>query len=262
MKIKQVLFGGLAAALGAVSLPASAEAPHWTHEEQAHWGALEDASQTEVPLMYPYAECAIGKHQSPVDLASTAKTNLLNRPRPAYLDDTPDFFNSGHAIQVNSSSGYQGELLIGNDRYPLIQYHFHAPGEHVMGRRSFAGELHYVHVRPDGKMAVLGVLIEEGAANPGFQTILDHMPAEEGAHDPDSGVSLNPASLLPGNLKHFHTYAGSLTTPPCSEGISWYVLAEPITLSAGQIAALEGWYEHNNRLPQALNGRVVTRSPK
>lgn len=182
----------------------------------------------------------------------------MNTLQVQYVNDKPDFFNSGHAIQVNSSTGYKGELKIGNDVYPLTQYHFHAPSEHVIGSKTFPAELHFVHVRDDGRIAVMGVLLEEGAANPAFQSILDNVSATAATHKKDTGIVINPKSLLPKDISHFYTYAGSLTTPPCSEGVSWYVLAKPVTVSAGQISQLEALYADNARSPQDLHGRVVT----
>lgn len=233
-------------------------APHWTHEEQVDWGAIEDTSQTAVPLMYPYAECAIGQHQSPIDLSGQKTSNKLNTLQVQYVKDKPDFFNSGHAAQVNTSTGYKGELKIGNDAYPLTQFHFHAPSEHVIGNKTFPAELHFVHIRDDGRIAVLGVLLEEGKFNETLQTVLDNVPMTPSTHNKTSGIEINPKSLLPHSVSHFYTYAGSLTTPPCSEGVSWYVLSEAMTVSADQIKKLESLYNENARLPQALNGRVVT----
>jgi carbonic anhydrase len=258
MKTKNLTLSGLAVIVGFAAMPASAAAPHWDYEEQAIWGQLQDTSQTIPPLMYPFAECSIGTHQSPVDLGGEIKAKSLNKVLPKYTQDTPDFYNSGHAVQVNTSSGYKGILKIGQDEYPLIQYHFHSPSEHVIGSETFPAEVHYVHIRGDGKIAVLGVMLKEGAENPAFQTILDNTPTTAGTHNANSGIKLDPAALLPKNRKHFYTYAGSLTTPPCSEGVNWYVLAQPVTVSAEQIAQLEKLYEKNNRLPQNLNGRTVT----
>jgi len=261
MKLKFFLCSGLVTLSGMISAPASA-APHWTHAEQDTWGAIEDDTQKQAPLMYPYAECGIGSHQSPVDLSGEANSEKLNMLEIRYVKDMPDFFNSGHAAQVNTSASYKGVLKIGSDIYPLTQFHFHAPSEHVIGSQTFPAELHFVHVRADGRIAVLGVLLKEGAANPAIQTILNNVPATTTppgpVHNTDSGVTLNPKALLPKDKSHFYTYAGSLTTPPCSEGVSWYVLAEPVEVSEAQIALLEGFYTDNNRLPQNLNGRTVT----
>ncbi len=122
--------------------------PDWNHAEQDHWSAIEDTSQTEVPLMYPYAECSIGKHQSPIDFAAVEINNKdLNELRIWYdIDSAPIFFNSGHGVQVNTSLEYGGEVVVGEESYPLIQFHFHEPSEHVVGNKKFAAELHYVHV--------------------------------------------------------------------------------------------------------------------
>jgi carbonic anhydrase len=232
--------------------------PHWTHEEQNEWGAISDDTQTIAPLMYPYAECSIGQHQSPVDLAGESNAKQLNTLQPQYVPDKSDFYNSGHAVQVNTSAGYKGQLKIGNDLYPLIQYHFHAPSEHVIGKKTFPAELHFVHVREDGRMAVVGVLLQKGAANATIQTILDNVSPNAAEHNPDTGIEINPNTLLPHNASFFYTYAGSLTTPPCSEGVSWYVLAKPVTVSDAQLSQLKALYSDNTRLPQNLNGRIVT----
>jgi carbonic anhydrase len=256
MKVKAV-FAVTAVSLSLISNVVFAVGPHWTHEEQAVWGAIKDTRQSTAPLMYPYAECSIGQHQSPVDLAVESNAVQLNTLAMQYVKDKPDFFNSGHAIQVNTSTNYKGQLKIGNDLYPLIQYHFHAPSEHIVNKKVYPAELHFVHIREDGRIAVLGVLFKLGAANKTLQTILNNMPLNAATHH-KSAVEIEPKSLLPGNVSRFYTYAGSLTTPPCSEGVSWYILSTPITLSTAQLGQLETLYSGNARLAQALNGRIVT----
>ena len=231
-------------------------APHWTHEEQQEWGAIEEVGEP-IPLNYPFAVCGIGIRQSPVDLAGAEFDVHINNLITHYPVDKPDFYNSGHAIQVNKSLDYSGYLKIGHERFPLIQFHFHTPSEHVIDAQVFDAELHFVHVRNDGRLAVLGILIQEGKTNETLQTILDNMPHEEGTTNSGSMVSINPSKLLPHNRKHVFTYAGSLTTPPCSEGINWYVMTEPITASIDQIEMLEYFYHDNARHAQDLNGRAV-----
>lgn len=257
MKIKTLFTGSVLTFLFAIATVAVAEEPHWDHTMQADWGKLEDSSQTEVPKMYPFAECSIGHHQSPVDLTSTSASKRLNRIKTLYPADTVDFYNTGHAVQVNFSDHYQGQLLVGAAAYPLIQLHFHAPSEHVIDTQTFPAELHFVHVRDDGKIAVLGVLMEIGEENQVFQTILDNMPPTEKSHNADTGIHIKPTLLLPHGRKHYHTLAGSLTTPPCSEGVDWYILTNTITISEEQLNRLKGFYDGNARLPQALNDRVV-----
>lgn len=262
MKITKiiVIYVGL---IFSFQIGAAFSGPHWSHEEQSKWGAIEDPSQTEVPLMYPYAECSIGKHQSPIDFAAAEvnREKKLNRLRIWYdIDNKPVFYNSGHGIQVNTSLDYKGEVEVGAESYPLIQFHFHEPSEHVVGNKRFAAELHYVHVRADGKILVLAVAIDEGEESAAFQTILNNMPGLGGDKNENTGIKINPASLLPVNYHHrgdFYSITGSLTTPPCSEGVAWYVLPEPITISTAQLEQLRGFYTNNARQPQDLNGRAI-----
>ena len=242
-------------------------APEWTHQEQSTWGALEDSTQTVTPLMYPYAECNIGSHQSPVDLASIALNRQSDSLRIGYDKDvSPDFFNSGHAAQVNLPENYPGKFFVNRDAFPLIQFHFHVPAEHVIGTQTFPAELHFVHIRPDGKMAVLAVLIEVKGdlVNPEVQKIIDNMPHTIATHNTSTNVQLRLRELLPTNKARFFSYAGSLSTPPCSEGVNWYVLSDPLTISANQLAELMDFSQYlegiglpNNRMPQNLNGRLV-----
>ena len=233
----------------------------WSHENQEEWGTIRDDSHTEVPKMYPYATCSIGTRQSPVNLGIDNHKDHLYKLHYKYSPDKPVFFNTGDGIQVNTSDDYQGQLMIGELAYPLIQFHFHEPSEHVLGEKQFPAELHFVHIRADGRIAVLGVLIEEGEGNPTFQTILDNMPTTGGGQNDHSGIQVNPASLLPevGKRWNYYTLAGSLTTPPCSEGVHWFVLSEPITISQAQLAQLKSFYTGNARHTQDLNGRSVSR---
>ena len=261
MKINTIFTGTIASCLFAVTTLMAAEAVEWSYHEQEEWGAIHDPSQTVAPHMYPYAVCGLGQHQSPVDLASANPSRLLNKLKIRYPADTVNFYNSGHGVQVNFSEGYQGQLLIGGEAYPLIQFHFHEPSEHVIGDRTFPAELHFVHVRDDGKIAVLGVLIEIGQENEVFQTVLDNTPYTGKDSNQNPSASINPVLLLPRDKRHFYTLAGSLTTPPCSEGVNWYVLANPITISEAQLAQLKSFYSDNARLPQDLNNRVVAETP-
>ncbi len=260
MKTKRVRNLASVILIGYATIAFSAP-PHWSHDEQSTWWAIEDTSQ-EVPLRYPYAECGVGKHQSPIDLAAAQinNTKQLNNVAALYAVDTPSFFNSGHGVQVNTSVGYTGALKIGEESFPLIQFHFHEPSEHVVGDKKFPAELHFVHINEDGRIIVLATAIDVGDENAIFQTILDNTPHEEGGQNSNTGIQLNPASLLPA-LDHenldFYTIAGSLTTPPCSEGVQWYLLPEIITISAAQLEQLKGFYTNNARLPQDLNGRAI-----
>jgi len=253
--LASVVFAGYVTV--AVSAP-----PHWSYEEEPEWGAIEDATQP-VPLRYPFAECGIGKHQSPVDLADTKiiKTRPLNKLAVQYGTDTPSFFNTGHAIQVNTSRNFTGGLKVGKELLPLVQLHFHEPSEHVLGDKKFPAELHFVHINKDGRIAVLAVTIAIGKENAVFQTILDNMPYGSGEENATTGIKLKLEKLLPsgvstGNLKYL-TLAGSLTTPPCSEGVQWYILTKSITISAAQLEHMKTFYSNNARSTQDLNERSI-----
>ncbi|SER62374.1 carbonic anhydrase [Nitrosomonas sp. Nm51] len=243
----------------AVSAP-----PHWDYDDPAAWWALEDVTLP-VPLSYPYAECGVGQHQSPVDLGEAQFVSKnLNQLAAEYGTDTITFFNSGHAVQVNTSIGYPGGLKVGEETLPLIQFHFHEPSEHVINGQHFPAEAHFVHITEDGRIAVLAVAIQLGEAHSGFQTVLDNTPVVGEERSDDTGIQLDPAAFLPqqdhSNLEYF-TLAGSLTTPPCSEGVQWYLLADPITISEAQLEQFKSFYSDNARLAQDLNGRAILTSP-
>ena len=127
-------------------------------------------------------------------------------------------------MQAKYPEGYdKGYIVVGRERYNVTQFHYHAPSEHTLGGKSFAAELHIVHKNAanDKQLAVIGILLEEGAENPAYQPFLSNLPKEENEEIP--GVEINVAALLPSSQTTFR-YAGSLTTPPCTEGISWIVI--------------------------------------
>ncbi|MFN5745654.1 MAG: carbonic anhydrase [Methylococcaceae bacterium] len=236
----------------------SASDPHWDYTEQSGWAYLQDGSSNPAPINYPYAACGIGKSQAPVALTGNPPTRRLNRIKLNYGVGYPIFYNNGHVAQVNSSDSYSGTVSVGNDVYPLIQFHMHSPSEHTVNGRAYEAEIHFVNIRDDGKAVVLTSLVTTGKYNAEFQKVLDNMPITANTKNETGGVTFNPARLLPKNLLQFYTYAGSLTTPPCREGINFYVFAQPITISADQLTALKNIYNNNNREVQPLNGRVVT----
>ena len=248
------------ALLAPAGLMASSDGPSWDYSQQATWAELNDGSGEPPPLSYPYATCGIGDNQAPVNLSAKTVTVRLNRVRPQYSVEKPVFYNSGHAVQVNAPDDYTGSVAIGQDSYPLIQFHFHTPSEHTVDGKVYDAELHFVNIRADGKAAVVTSLIKTGAHNAEFQKILDHMPTTAGEKNSTSGVRVNPRKLLPDNLSRFYTYAGSLTTPPCSEGVNFFVFAQPIHISSEQLTALKGFYNNNNRALQPLNSRTISQA--
>ncbi|MCB1986606.1 MAG: carbonic anhydrase family protein [Burkholderiales bacterium] len=234
--------------------------PHWNYDDPAAWWAIVDPAHP-APLSYPYAECGVGQHQSPVDLAAAKfSSKPLNQLAIIYGADTVTFYNSGHAVQVNTSNDYSGVLKVGEETLPLIQFHFHEPSEHVVGGRHFPAEVHFVHINEDGRIAVVAVAIELGEENTAFQTVLDNTPVVGRESNADTGIQIDPVEFLPkqdhDNLEYY-TLAGSLTTPPCREGVQWYLLADPITISEAQLEQFKGFYTNNVRFVQDLNGRSI-----
>lgn len=245
-----------------ISLCAHADSPPWNYEDQGQpggWGAI-IGNASPPPMNYPYAECAIGNKQTPVDIGNAAKTPLINGLSFNWKPFTADFYNTGHAIQVQpvEATGYKGTTKVGKDVYPLVQGHLHAPSEHTVNRQKFAAEMHFVNIRNDGRITVVGLLINEGKENLEIQKMLDYTPntPEVKTHNP-TNILFEPRKLLPKGNGKFFTYSGSLTTPPCTEGVNWYVYQTPITMSAEQIEKLRSFYDGNDRDIQSLNGREL-----
>ena len=244
------LFTVLLMALGACSPKdtATTAAPtpaHWTYEGAEgpdSWGKLDST----------YATCGTGKSQSPIDLANPTKNDLSNIVFH-YQPSEVRILNNGHTVQVNYDPG--SYIEIDGQRYDLVQFHYHAPSEHTINGKSFAAELHLVHKSASGQLAVIGILLEEGAVNTAYQPLLANLPAEK-SPEKDAGLKINALDLLPTEQTTFR-YSGSLTTPPCTEGVNWNVMVTPVQLSADQIAAFQKIFEGNNRPIQALNSRAM-----
>ena len=250
-------FSSLAAmvALVAASLPLAArgegEHAHWNyekgHEGPTHWAELSPE----------YAACGPGKHhhQSPIDIRGARKAKLP----PIQIAYQPGAFtvvNNGHTIQVNVPPG--STLTVGDRRYELQQFHFHAPSEEAISGKHGALVAHLVHKDAEGKLAVIGVLFDVGGANAVLAPVFAAMPHKAGT-EAQLGQALDPAALLPKQLGYYE-YEGSLTTPPCSEGVRWFVLQKRDTLSKEQLQAFRKLYPHNARPVQPLNGRTVEAS--
>ena len=271
------------------------------------WATIEgQVSPNSASFKYPYAECAIGSHQSPIAINLTTNpipltlnpiTHSSDKNPPAEPERRADslvvryapsisstegaaigtdqgnayvFRNTGHAIQVSFSAGYPGRLVIGKDAYPLVQFHFHTPSEHLIIKGQYPagyqyqGELHFVHQREDGKLAVLGVFLDgsqgSAAENPILKRIIESTPSDHNTYNSGStaGIPLDPSKLIPVENEQVFTYAGSLTTPPCSEGVSWYVMSEPLKVDPSQIRQLHDKLNiNNNRIVQNTNTRTV-----
>ena len=224
----------------------AATLPHWTYEGEegpAHWGELDSA----------YALCGTGANQSPIDVQSPKGQDLTNISFH-YQPSEVNILNNGHTVQVNYDAGSYMEF--DGVRYDVVQFHYHAPSEHALDGKLFAAELHIVHKNVDGNLAVVGILFDEGAQNDALQPFIDNLPAEK-SDIHDAGVTINAADLLP-SVQTTYRYSGSLTTPPCSEGVHWNLMTTPVELSSAQLGALDALFEGgNNRPVQPLNDRTL-----
>ena len=219
------------------------DAPHWTYEEAARWQELSEE----------FSACGEGTQQSPIDLTGAVGLDLPN----AILDYVPadaTVIDNGHTVQVNVPEA--GTLELDGKTYAFAQFHFHAPSEHTVDGDHWPMEWHFVHKAEDGSLAVLGVLVEEGPAWQPFDIIIDSLPFEENIEDKVYG-QVDIAAFLP-ELTAAYRYDGSLTTPPCSEGVEWSVLQGTITMSTEQMEAFTSRFsEANNRPVQPINDREL-----
>ena len=234
-------------------------------EHAVHWGyEADNGPDVWSSMKSEWALCAKGREQSPIDL-----TNATGIELPAVAIHMPgeqevELLNqagviheldNGHTIQINATSSEK--LTVDDKSYALVQFHFHAPSEHTVDGERFPMEMHFVHQATDGALAVMGVLIDEGAYNPGITPLWAHLP-----HGPGTETTIEiPAGfanhIFPEAGSGFFHYDGSLTTPPCSESVKWYVRKTPTQLSKDQIAAFTAVYDHNNRPLQALGNRAL-----
>lgn len=234
--------------IAGLSLAAWADAPHWSYEGAhgaAHWAELDKS----------YAECRLGHAQSPIDIKSARIDGDAPALEFAYQPKPLVLINNGHTVQVNEAGA--GTLTIGGHVYQLVQFHFHTPSEERIHGKPYAMVAHLVHKDEAGKLAVIALLFKVGRENAALKPVLDNMPIAAGPEHTVAGVNVNPADLLPAKLGYYH-FMGSLTTPPCTEGVSWYVLTAPVELSRAQLAQFRALYPHNARPVQPLNGRNVT----
>ena len=229
-----------------------AHSTHWGytgHQAPQYWGSLNPK----------YKMCSQGVNQSPINISNeiTIKTDKLEKIGFNYFANSTEVINNGHAIQVNVDS-YSNINIDGKD-FNLKQFHFHSPSENEINGRSFPLEAHFVHVAKDGTLAVVGVLFELGEANPTLQAIWDKMPKEVGGKTALSISNKDIDALLP-KSKEYYYFNGSLTTPPCTEGVKWMVLKEYRTISKEQVEQFLNVIHHeNNRPVQAINARKVLR---
>jgi carbonic anhydrase len=241
--------------VAAVLLPSGPRAQwktHWAYdgaEGPEHWGDLDPA----------YATCKLGKQQSPVDIRDAKKAEL-----PAihfeYKSGPIKIINNGYtAVRVNYSAGNGNFLIVGDNRYELTQFHFHRPSEEYIQGKPSDMAIHLMHASADGKVAAVAIMLKEGSANAAIRQLWQYMPTTAGPEHEIPGVEINPAGLLPHDFAYYK-YMGSQTAPPCTEGVTWFVLKTPMEISPEEISAFAKLYPHDVRPIQPLNGRVIQES--
>ncbi|AYM84021.1 carbonic anhydrase [Agrobacterium tumefaciens] len=225
----------------------AAEGTHWSYKGEAgpgNWGGIDGQ----------YAACSAGSQQSPLNITGAVKAEIPNLA----IDwkKGGQMVNNGHTIQINATPG--GTLRRGEKTYELLQYHFHAPSEHLVEGQNFPMEVHFVHKNAEtGALGVLGVFIKSGVANVAFAELAAAFPTQ--AHTESSVGNIDPTALLPANLSYW-TYEGSLTTPPCSEIVDWMVAMKPIEVDEADIAKFTAIYSMNARPALTPNRRFILSS--
>ncbi|MGO1071169.1 carbonic anhydrase [Lysobacter sp. CA199] len=237
-----------ALALALLCTPAAATEWGYAHGTEG-WGALDPA----------FAACSSGSQQSPIDVISARSAPTTAPPLSFHYATSAAFSidHLGHTVQATVPAG--NSLSIGSKVYQLVQFHFHTPSENFLDGEQYPLELHLVHRASDDTLAVVGVFFDEGAADAQLQKLVAVLPHEEGEHGNVSAFNLR--SLVPAG--RIHRFKGSLTTPPCSENVSWHVVSTRKSASLQQLAAFGALFSGaefpggNRRPVQSLNGRAL-----
>ena len=230
-------------------IPTDCTGSHWTYEGPEGPEFWDD-------LCVGYMACS-GHSQSPVDINNAVSASNLGAIVQNYHESGTHILNNGHTIQFNYDAG--SEITVSGSVYKLLQFHFHTPSEHTLNGQHYPMEVHLVHKNEaTGNLAVIGVFFEEGTENALLKKYLDDLPEHHDEQYDDTADMFSAAGLLPSGTGYF-TYPGSLTTPPCSEIVTWLVMQDHITASNDQIHAIEDLEHENNRPVQGLNGRTVSK---
>jgi len=233
------------AAAGAVSVAIAGAGTHWSYdgkEGPTHWGELSK----------DYAACSVGQLQSPINITGVKKAKL-EKIKFNYKLSPLGIVNNGHTIQVNMAEG--SSIKLGDHTFKLVQFHMHTPSEEQVDGKPYDMVIHLVHKDDQGHLAVIAVLLKKGKENKALEPVFANMPATEGSVDA-KGASIDAKKLLP-RSKAYYSFDGSLTTPPCSEGVKWMVLKQPAEISAAQLDQFKKLYSHNARPIQATHGREI-----
>jgi carbonic anhydrase len=221
------------------------EGVHWSYEGDTgpdHWGNLSP----------DFAACATGAEQSPIDIPANAALNPADIAFN-YQPSAVNIFNNGHTIQVNYDQG--SSIALNGVRYDLLQFHFHAASEHAIGGQHDPMEIHFVHRNAQGGLAVIAVLLRSGSENAAYAPLFQHLPQQVGQPAPVAPATVDANALLAAQRTYWR-YNGSLTTPPCTEGVKWLVMNTPVEVSDAQIATFTAIFQHNQRPVQPFHART------
>ena len=239
----------LAVVFGLASLTSWAQhQPHWGYTGQEgpdKWGEITSE----------YATCKTGKLQSPIDITDTVAVKTALSPIAFDYKPSPlKIIDNGHTIQVNYAPG--STIGIGGSQYELAQFHFHKPSEEKINGKAYAMVAHLVHKDKAGKLAVVAVLFDSGNEHPTVKMLWSNLPREKEKEMAPARITIDATSFLPSD-RTYYTFSGSLTTPPCSEGVTWLVLKNPVQVAKAQVDAFGALYAMNARPVQPLNGRPI-----
>lgn len=243
---KSIVISLLSAGIGFSSLAMSEDKAHWSYSGQdgpEHWGELAPG----------FSLCSTGKNQSPVNLTGMIQSDL-KEIKIDYKNGGNKVLNNGHTIQVSYAPGSM--ITVDGHSFELKQFHFHSPSENTIEGRSYPLEAHFVHADPDGNLAVIAVMFEEGKENAELEKAWAQMP-EQAGESQDLKSMVNAGTLLP-QQHDYYRFNGSLTTPPCSEGVWWLVMKNSDTASKAQVEKfIHAMHHANNRPLQAVNARMI-----
>lgn len=214
-----------------------------------HWGEIEQDHEKHVM-------CREGRNQSPIDISDVRGSKLASLEFH-YFDSPIQIINNTHTIHLNYNPG--SYVVWGDQQFNLIQFHFHHHSEHLVAGKPYAMEMHMVHKTPQHQYVVIGVFLKEGKHNPNLQKIWDHFPPEIDKEIIYREDIITLMDVLPEKKEYFY-YFGSLTTPPCSENVNWFVLDIPIEISREQISYFKKFIDHNARPTQNLNHRIIIKA--
>jgi len=226
------------------------------HGGEVHWSYEgENGPQNWAKLKPEFNLCAIGKRQSPIAIRDDF--TLVGPAEPIRFMYTPSrgsVVNNGHTIQVDLEG--QNSILVRGAEYKLLQFHFHTPSEEMVNSKRYAMVAHLVHKNDAGQLAVVAVLMETGEPNPMLETVWTYLPLDtsDRVGVPEGRIDMN--QLLPTDQRYYQ-FIGSLTTPPCTEGVLWMVLKQPLRISPAQLKVFTQLFPHNARPVQAVNARPV-----